>query len=213
MIRTLRDEYTWWGPFGKDCRHPQSPIQSFSSDVTSPDTETRLPQRQISKALMDGGRLATSVKPLQSFMSRDCRHGKKQWLLLADDDDTGFSTTAVDTVDSSSLLDEDDPAAINDDDVSSPVVSCCSPNAMDLRLPHRIISNFLRDVDRFGTCTKDSQKRIARDSRRGRRVPLRCTRADCSWEASSSVCPVSLWHSRISNVLKDTRPWNNFSGQ
>ena len=97
------------------------------------------------------------------------------------DDDTGFSTTAVDTVDSSSLLDEDDPAAINDDDdVSSPVVSCCSPNAMDLRHLHSSISNVLRDVDRFGTCTKDSQPRITRDSRRGRRVPLRCTRADCS---------------------------------
>jgi len=127
-----------------------------------------------------------------------------QPLQLADDDDT---------VDSSSLLDEADPAAINDDDVSSPVVSCCSPNAMDLRLLHSQISNVLRDVDRFGTCTKDSQPRIARDSRRGRRVPLRCTRADCSWEASSSVSPVSLLHSRISNVLKDTRPWNNFSGQ
>ena len=165
MLRTLRDEYTWWG----------------SSDVTSPDTETRLPQNQIVKVLMDRGRLATSVKPPHRCISRDSRHGKKQWLLLADDDDTGFSTTAVDTVDSSSLLDEDDPAAINDDDVSSPVVSCCSPNAMDLRLLHTSIRNVLRDVDRIGTCTKDSQKYIARDSRRGRRVPLRCTRADCSW--------------------------------
>ena len=160
MLRTLRDEYTWWGPFSKDSRLRQDQTLSCSSDVTSPDTETRLPHWEIYKVLMDGGRLATSVKPSQHFISRDSRHGKKQWLLLADDDDTGFSTTAVDTVDSSSLLDEDDPAAINDDDVSSPVVSCCSPNAMDLRLLQASTSNVLRDVDRFGTCTKDSQWNI-----------------------------------------------------
>ncbi|CAD6340542.1 unnamed protein product [Miscanthus lutarioriparius] len=73
----------------------------------------------------------------------------RQGLQLADDDDTGFSTTAVDTVDSSSLLDEDDPAAINDDDVSSPVVSCCLPNAMDLRLPHSEIFKVLMDGGRL----------------------------------------------------------------
>jgi len=94
MIRTLRDEYTWWGPFGKDCRHPQSWISISSSDVTSPDTETRQPQDQMFKVLMDGGRLATSVKPSHHSIRRDCRHGKKQWLLPVDDD--CFSTTDVD---------------------------------------------------------------------------------------------------------------------
>ena len=94
MIRTLRDEYTWWGPFGKDSRLSQEQISSSSSDVTSPDTETRLPQCQIFKVLMDGGRLATSVKPPQWYSSRNSRHGKKQWLLPVDDD--CFSTTDVD---------------------------------------------------------------------------------------------------------------------
>jgi len=43
---------------------------------------------------MDGGRLATFVKPSQRSICRDSRHGKKQWLLLADDD--CFTTTSVD---------------------------------------------------------------------------------------------------------------------
>jgi len=69
----------------------------------------------MSKVLIDGGRLATSDKPLQCPIARDSRHGKKRWL-AADD---SFSTVV--DVGASRLL---DPGI--DDDVSS----CTTPSPL-----------------------------------------------------------------------------------
>ena len=119
------------------------------------------------KVLIDGGRLATSDKPLQHHIIRDSRHGRKR-RLVAD----GSFSTAVDVM-ASRLLDpgiDDDVSSCTTPSPLANLVSSCRPNTMDLIL-QLSIRNVLRDAGRLGTSTKDAQLYIQSNSRRGRSPP------------------------------------------